>query len=108
MNNYQPRAPHPRRHAAEPRHTSRLGNVTQQAGGPRRTPYLRVDQFRDLPSVGADPAVQPPGPHLGADFLQGFLADRGQERGNLPPAPPPCPPWPEREPEERERRVLFR
>src|ERR1039457_7077307 len=38
MNNYQPRAPHPRRHAAEPRHTSRLGNVTQQAGGPRRTP----------------------------------------------------------------------
>src|ERR1035437_651939 len=69
-------------------------------------PCLRVDQLRDLPSVGADPAVQPPGPHLGADFLQGVLADRGQECSELHPVLPPCPPWPEREPQERERRVL--
>src|SRR5579863_729825 len=52
--------------------------------------------------------VQPPGPYLSADFLQGLRADRGQERGELHPVLAPCLPWPEREPQERERRVLCR
>src|SRR5450755_826360 len=43
MNNYQPRAPHPRRRAAKPRHVTRLGNVMQQAGDPWRTSQRRVE-----------------------------------------------------------------
>jgi hypothetical protein len=41
-------------------------------------------------------------------FLEGVLADRGQERGELHPVLAPCPPWPEREPGEGERRVHVR
>ena len=42
MNYYQPRAPHPRRRAAEPRHMTGSGNVMQQAEDPGEGMRIRV------------------------------------------------------------------
>ena len=52
--------------------------------------------------------VQPPGPHLGTDLLQGILADRRAEPGEYLPVPGAHAPRPEGEPQEVERRVLGR
>jgi hypothetical protein len=52
--------------------------------------------------------VQSPGPHLGTDPPQGLLADRGQERAELPPVLVPRRSLPELVPQERKRRVLVR
>jgi len=47
----------------------------------------------------ADPQVKPPGADLPADLLQGLLADRGQEVGEVLPLPVPRAAGLEREPE---------
>src|SRR2546429_6628136 len=44
--------------------------------------------------------VQPPGPHLGTDLLQGVLADRRAEPGEHLPVPGAHAPRPERRSEE--------
>jgi hypothetical protein len=68
----------------------------------------RIDPACDLGEGKAGAAVQSPGPHLRIDPLQGVLADRGQNRAELPPVLVPRPALPEREPQEGERGVLVR
>src|SRR5450755_296300 len=108
MNNYQPRAPHPRRRAAKPRHVTRLGNVMQQAGDPWRTTDDRIDPPGDFREGQADLPVDPPAADLLADLLQGVLADRGQEPHERTAVPVLRAALAEREPQEGERRVLIR
>ena len=45
----------------------------------------RVDVPRHIDEVSASAVVQPPGPHLRTDLLQGRLTDRGIERVKLLP-----------------------
>jgi hypothetical protein len=47
----------------------------------------RVDLLGDLGHGEGDLAVQPPPADFTADLLEGWLADRGQERGELDPGP---------------------
>ena len=68
----------------------------------------RVDVPRHIDEVSASAVVQPPGPHLRTDLLQGWLTDRGIERAKLLPILAPRPALPEREPQERELGVLVR
>src|SRR5271157_4282410 len=79
--------------------TSRSGNVTQQAGVPRRTPHDGINPPCELADGVTGVLVQPPGPHLGTDSLQGVLADRRAEPGEHLPLPGAHAPRPEREPQ---------
>src|ERR1700676_1858169 len=87
---------------------SRLGDVMQQAGDPRRTPDYRVDRARDFPDAVAGERVEPPGLHPPAHLLDGVLAGRRAEPGEHVPVPGPHSSRPEREPEEGELRALVR
>src|SRR6266516_1285969 len=102
VNNYQPRAPHPRRRAAEPRHMCHLGDVMQQAGGPRRTRHDGVGFPGELAEVGSGARVQPPAADLLAHLLQRLGADRGLERAEDAAVPGPGRPRAEGVPQERE------
>src|SRR6266487_1273634 len=78
MNYYQPRAPHPRRPAAQPCQPPRSGDVTQRAINPGRTPDDRVQPEKDHLRV-----VAAQGLHLGGqprlDPFDGRLARLDQQ-----------------------------
>lgn len=72
------------------------------------TAHDRVDPSCEVRFGKVRALVQSPGPHPCAHHLQGFLADRRIETEEHLPGLRPRPTRPEREPQERERRVLVR
>src|SRR5437868_10195082 len=68
----------------------------------------RIDAPCKVVEGVADTAVQPPRPHLRTDSFQGLLADRGQEVIEVSSLFVPRPALPEREAQERKRRMLIR
>src|SRR3982074_531676 len=68
----------------------------------------RIDRPCELGEAMPGSAVKPPPANLTADLVQGVLADRGQETGEVLPRLVACLAGAKGEPEKGERRVLIR